>query len=180
MLWSWISRNCFAVFAACALVVCAIGYVLGARAARGVCRAERAELVLRHESAARLAAQAAIERLQAAHARGDALAARVAEEEARRQTEAKEHQREINRLTTGRACLNADTVRLLNGAGAARPGTAPMPASAIAATQTAAPAASDTDVAGWADRARRQYDTCRAQLDALIAWHTEEDDGRRN
>ncbi len=61
-----------------------------------------------------LAAEAAPKRLQVAQARGDALEAQLAQLEQTHQIQAQEQAREIKRLTTGRLCLNAGTVRLLN------------------------------------------------------------------
>ena len=108
----------------------------------------------------------------------DALEERLSAEEASRQTQALEHAREIKRLTTGRPCLNAGTVRLLNEpAIGLRTPVLPAPASGAAAAD--APAASDTDVAGWIDGTRHQYDACRSRLDALIDWHQEAADGHR-
>ena len=123
-------------------------------------------------------AEAALARLQHAQARGDALEERLAVEEASRQSQALEHAREIKRLTTGRPCLNAGTVRLLNESTIGlRASTLPTPASGAIAADAAA--ASDTDVAGWIDAARRQYDACRDRLGALIDWHQEATDGHR-
>lgn len=131
---------------------------------------------LRRDQATRetAAAEAALARIQAAQARGDALEARLTIAAATRQTQAQEHAHEIARLTVGRPCLNAGTVRLLNqpaGLGLQAPAL-PAPAGEPAAAD--APAASDTDIAGWIDAARNQYDTCRDRLDALIDWHREE------
>ena len=126
----------------------------------------------------RQAAQAALDRLQQAQARGDALQARLAAEETHRQTQAQEHAREIKRLTTGRPCLNAGTVRLLNEPAIGLHAPA-LPAPASGADAADAPAASDTDVAGWIDGTRHQYDACRSRLDALIDWHQEAADGHR-
>lgn len=121
---------------------------------------------------ARSASEAALVRLHGAQQRGDELTNRLAKADADRQSLALEHSREIKRLSTGRACLNAGTVRLLNQSGprsdaAAVPTSAGQPAAADAA------AASDTDVAEWADHARRQYDSCRDRIQALIDWHQE-------
>ena len=178
MMQAWGMRHLAALLALCAALILVAGYTLGARAAAKQHRAEIAELHLRHENAARMAAEAALARLHAAQARGEELAARVANEQAKRQTEAKEHQREIQRLTTGRACLNAGTVRLLNRAAADANAAPSMPEAAGAIAASNAPAASDTDVAGWADRARREYEHCRSRLAALIDWHTGQSNGR--
>ncbi len=161
-----------------ALVGGGVGYGLGHRLAKADGDAALAKLQRDHATRETKAAEAALLRLQEAQARGDALEARLAAEEASRQTQAQEHAREIKRLTTGRPCLNAGTVRLLNEpAIGLRTPVLPAPASGAAAES--APAASDTDVAGWIDNARHQYDACRDRLDALIDWHQEATDGHR-
>ena len=164
--------------AATALVVGSGGYALGHRLAKADGDAALAKVQRDHATLETKAAEAALARLQEAQARGDALEERLAVEEASRQSQALEHAREIKRLTTGRPCLNAGTVRLLNEpAIGLRTPVLPAPASGAAAAD--APAASDTDVAGWIDNARHQYDTCRGRLDALIDWHQEAADGHR-
>jgi len=153
-----------------ALAAGAAGYRLGHKTAQAAGDAA----LSKHQAATaireRQAAEAALARYQAAQARGDALEARLAMAESTRQSLAQEHAREIKRLTTGRLCLNAGTVRLLNQPAIglrppALPASAGWPAAADGAVAT------DTDVAGWVDLARRRYDTCRERLDALIDWH---------
>ena len=161
-----------------ALVGGGVGYGLGHRLAKADGDAALAKLQRDHATRETKAAEAALLRLQEAQARGDALEARLAAEEASRQTQAQEHAREIKRLTTGRPCLNAGTVRLLNEP-TGHSGTVPVPATTSGATAADAPAASDTDIAGWIDNAQRQYDTCRSRLDALIDWHQGDSDGHR-
>lgn len=161
-----------------ALAAGGAGYVLGHRLAKADGDAAVAKLQRDHANRETKAAEAALARLQDAQARGDALEARLAAEETNRQTQAQEHAREIKRLTTGRPCLNAGTVRLLNEP-AIGLRTSALPAPASGAAAEGAPAASDTDVAGWIDNARHQYDACRNRLDALIDWHQEATDGHR-
>lgn len=69
-----------------------------------------------------------------------------------------------------RPCLSADAVRLLNGAN-----SVPTSAERVAASPAAPPAnpagyASSHAVSIWAADVQRQYDACRAQVDALRAW----------
>lgn len=69
-----------------------------------------------------------------------------------------------------RACLSADAVRLLNGAN-----SVPTSAERVADSATPTPAnpagyASSHAVSIWAADVQRQYDACRAQVDALRAW----------
>ncbi|HJU70368.1 MAG TPA: hypothetical protein VJ603_00825 [Paucimonas sp.] len=156
--------------AAAALAAGGAGYALGHRLAKADGDAALARLERDHATLETRAAETALARLQEAQARGDALVDRLAAEEASRQTQAQEHAREIKRLTTGRPCLNAGTVRLLNEPAIGfRASTLPASAGGTAAADAAA--ASDTDVAGWIDNARHQYDACRSRLDALIDWH---------
>lgn len=148
-----------------------LGFALGHRLAVAKGAADLKELKAEQATRERNTAAAALARLQEAQARGDALETRLAEAETIRQTQAQEHAREIKRLTTGRPCLNAGTVRLLNEpAIGLRAST--LPTSTGGPVAADAPASSDTDVAGWIDAARRQYDACRDRLGALIAWHT--------
>ncbi len=159
-----------------ALVAGGGGYWLGHRTAKADGDAALAKLQRDHSTRETKVAEAALTRFQEAQARSNALEARLAAEEASRQTQALEHAREIKRLTTGRPCLNAGTVRLLNEPAIGLHAPA-LPAPASGATAADAPAASDTDVASWIDEARHQYDACRDRLDALIDWHQDGTDG---
>lgn len=135
-----------------------------------------ADLKAQHAEAAAQAEAAARSRLQAAMTRGDVLFKRLASAEATRKTTEEETQREIKRLSTGRACLGGAAVRLLNGAAGLRPG---LPEAARRPAATDAAFATDADVGQWAAAARGQYEQCRGRLDALIAWH-EAPDGESN
>ena len=179
MLDTSIARPWLAVaFLVWTLLAAIAGWQTGREQEQDRCTAAIATLKADQATQERQAAQAALDRLQQAQARGDALQARLAAEETDRQTQAQEHAREIKRLTTGRPCLNAGTVRLLNEP-TGHSGTATVPATTSGATAADAPASSDTDVAGWIDDAQRQYDACRSRLDALIDWHQEAADGHR-
>lgn len=72
--------------------------------------------------------------------------------------------------TLRRACLSAADVRMLN-----RAAGVPTSAERVAASPAAPPAnpagyASSHAVSIWAADVQRQYDACRAQVDALRAW----------
>lgn len=110
---------------------------------------------------------AGAERLRDAQARGDTLTNQLALAEKAREQTASEHAREIKKLTTGRPCLNAGVVRLLNNSGQGND-SASVPAPTRVAAAEDGPFATDTDVASWADNARRQYNSCRDRLGALI------------
>lgn len=151
------------------------GFALGQGQAKARGDAALQKLKGEHASEQKNAAAAALERLRSAQQRGDQLAQRLAAAETDRKTQAEEHALEIQRLTTGRPCLNAGTVRLLNQpADTLNAARVPAPAGRTAAED--APAASDTDVAGWISGAQRQYGECRGRLDALIDWHAEAED----
>jgi len=153
------------------------GWLVGSEREVDRCTARITTIKAEQASNERDAAQTALDRLQQAQARGDALESRLATAEAARKTTQEEHAREIKRLTTGRLCLDAGTVRLLNEPAGA--GVATLSAPAGGAVAAGAAAASDTDVALWIDGAKRQYGTCRDRLDALIDWHEGEQAGER-
>lgn len=124
---------------------------------------------------------AAQERIQKANARSDALQTELDITAQRLTVTQSEMQREIQRNTTGRACLNARTVSMLNNRTAERSATASVPtpiSEPVAVSGTVASdtniedeAATDTDIASWANIVITQYGICKARLDALIAWH---------
>lgn len=117
--------------------------------------------------------KAGAERLRKAQALGDRLTNRLAEADTARAKTEKEHAREIKRLTTGRACLGARVVRVLNEPSEGNHASG-LPASASQSVAEDGAFATDTDVADWADDARRQYDICRERLGALIDFETQE------
>ena len=137
-------------------------------------RAELADLNVKHSGELAQVRAAALTRLQTAQARSDALQIALGDTEQRLSATQKDTQREIERNTTGRACLNGRTVGLLNRAAADRTATLPAPGSEPVAEDAAAAAdtevATDTDVATWANQAIEQYNACRARLGALIDW----------
>lgn len=109
---------------------------------------------------------AARTRLETAQALGDVLTRDLLKTESSLH-QSENRRREIERRTTGRVCLSASAVRLLNSPN--HPDTRnelPTPASSVAAAD--GPAATDRDIAVWIDNARREYDICRARLDALV------------
>ena len=116
----------------------------------------------------RLRARAAATALQAAQVRGDTLSRDLLAREAMINRLSKEKRDALSRLTTGRPCLSADAVGVLNGttgAGAGMPQATGIPAA------TGGGFATDADVGQWAAAAIAAHDTCRHRLDALIDWH---------
>lgn len=106
--------------------------------------------------------------------RGDELATTLASQQTRINQLHQEHTHAIKRLTTGRACLSAELVGVLNRTQpATTDGSDAMP------TPTGSPAsadagafATDADVGNWTASARHQYAECAARLGSLIEWHT--------
>ena len=114
------------------------------------------------------ARQADVDALKAANVHGDELTLRLQRTESTLTQKDQELKHAIAFQTTGRACLSGDVVRLLNNPTQDRPASVSAPTASAAAADGAA--ATDTDVAQWANTARTQYDLCRARLNALIDW----------
>ena len=130
--------------------------------------AEITQLKSMQQAAIARATSETLGRLAIANARGDRLLTQLGVVEAASQTQAQEHAREIRRITVGRPCLSRAVVRLLNNPGGIQPAAGgPLPEAAGESVRAAAAAASDTDVALWADFARRSHDTCRGRLQAI-------------
>lgn len=110
-------------------------------------------------------ATAATTRLADAIDRGNKLQLKLNDEELARLQTTQEKDREIRRLTTGRRCLDAAAVRLLNAAGSSAPGAVPQAPSSTDGPD--AGFATDTDVGTWANQCRSAYDTCRGRLRAV-------------
>ena len=147
----------------------AAGLLLGGGAVHGLHGAQLAALETAHANAQRAAAQAAAERLIAANARSDALTRSLAAAQAEADTLQDQLHAALEKATTGRACLGAPALRLLDRA-AGKPAPVPAPAGLPAAAD-AAGAATDTQVAQWAAGAYTQYAECARRLDALIQYH---------
>lgn len=138
----------------------------------------RYERLLAEQRTEYAAAQAELTERNARHLvrvweRGDSLATQLATQQTHISQLQQEHTHAIKRLTTGRACLSADLVRLLNTTQPAttdRPDPVPTPPGSAAAAD-AAPFATDADVSTWAATARHDYAECAARLSALIEWH---------
>lgn len=137
-----------------------------------------AEIALIKASHAEATEKAATENavaLDNARHRGDQLALQLAGWENTLTAFAEEKNREIAQLLTGRRCLDAGVVRVLNRqSGAQLSGSVPQATSLVLRPDAtpAAPAddrafATDADVAQWIGLCQRSYDTCRARLDAI-------------
>ena len=169
------------VWAVAAVIGTLVGALGGTAVTLGVKDGQLATLRQQHADQRARADRAALEKLAAANARADQLTydldARVSANAALQD----QLDEQIERVTHGRTCLDAAALRLLDRA--AQPPAVPAPprrATAAGAAQPAAnpaqqgePAATDTDVARWANDAYRRYADCAARLDALIGWHEE-------
>lgn len=110
--------------------------------------------------------------LEQAHEYGEGLSAQLAEAQSRQTVKTIEVIRRVPIITSNRACLSPDAVRLLNGAIATAGNADAMPqAAGGAAGESSAFAASDTDVAGWIAEAAGICNGYAAQLAAVIQWH---------
>lgn len=115
----------------------------------------------------------ALTKLSTAQATSEKLVAVLANSENARTQLAEEKDLEIRRLTTGRRCLDAAVVSVLNSdAAASLPQAGPEPVPADGAFTT------DTDVGLWARICRDRFDTCRNRLNAINAFYKEEDRAR--
>ncbi|NVM78886.1 hypothetical protein FHW83_004717 [Duganella sp. SG902] len=128
-------------------------------------------------------AEAGRVRLKEAVTRANKLEKALAESETQYRKLAQEQRNALKSHTTGRVCLDAGAVRVLN-ATATTPGDAShgLPDADVhaAATSSAAAAdpdveesgaeATDDDVAGWAVTVKEQYGVCRSRLQRLIDW----------
>lgn len=145
-----------------------------------------AEIALIKASHAEATEKAATENavaLDNARHRGDQLALQLAGWENTLTAFAEEKNREIAKLLTGRRCLDAGVVRVLNRqSGAAQlSGSVPQATSLVLRPDAtpAAPAddgafATDADVTQWVGLCQRSYDTCRARLDAIGNFYPED------
>lgn len=110
------------------------------------------------------------ERLQVAQTRGDTLSAQLLRQQEQIIQLKTERRHALTQATTGRACLNGATLRLLDQApGLGVSGLPPTTGGTVAASE---PVSTDTDIAIWAVDAGARFEVCRARLDALIGWHT--------
>ncbi|GHU10987.1 hypothetical protein FACS1894185_3450 [Betaproteobacteria bacterium] len=139
----------------------ALSFVAGAYIAWGWMD-NRADAALAN---AHKAYSAALQKARAAEDAGHVAAARLLEQEQTHRNLQKERDDAIRKLTEGRPCLAAATVRLLNS-----PPERPLPdaASGVALRDTAV--ATDTDIALWAADARLEHDICRGRINALRNW----------
>lgn len=144
-----------------------------------------AEIDRIHKGYAEARAQAATDNavaLDNAQYRGDQLALQLAGWENTLTVFAEEKNREIAKLATGRRCLDAGVVSVLNRPHATGPGGPAPQAAGVSLRAPAAVAAgaddgsysTDADVSGWIGVCQRSYETCRGRLDAIADFYRED------
>ena len=147
----------------------ALGGQVGWELGRAPLKVQLTQLSESYAMGKRLAAERAVSDLQAAQARGDALATGLLKQQATIDQLTTEARRAIPQVTFQRPCLGPAALRLLDSApGLDVAGLSPATGSAPAADERTA---TDTDVAGWAVDAGAAHEVCRARLAALIDWH---------
>ena len=133
-------------------------------------------LKLDHQTAITEADEASEARLTLAAQRNAEIATLLADAENRLITTEREKNDALKKLTTGRACLTAPAVRLLNGQSAGlQLKAAPLPTPQPQPVPETARFATDRDVGQWIAGCQRQYDTCRERLDAIREFYEGEE-----
>ena len=152
-----------------------------------------------HATATAKAATAHAEALAKANERGDRLLLEKAATENTYNETLREKNDEIARLTTGRRCLDARVVGVLNRDGAAPNGRPASQAAGVPVRPDGPVAggaderkeavrkddtddeqfATDADVAGWINRCRTRYDICRGDRDRIRRFYDASDIGGR-
>ena len=154
-----------ASIAAMAVCVGGAGYELG----RAPLKVQLAQQAKAYATEKQHLAEAAATLLAEAQARGDALTTGLLTQQTQIDQLKTEARRAIPLLTTGKPCLSAAALRVLDNA----PGldVAGLPPATGGAAAAGARIATDTDIGGWAVDAGAGFSVCRARLDALIDWH---------
>lgn len=170
----WLQTGAVPVQLIAALAVAAAAFGAGWTVQGWRGSAALAALQTQHAQAAQATTEANARHLVRVWERGDELANSLASQQSRITQLHQEHTHAIKRLTTGRACLSADLVRVLNTTDpAATDGPDALPTSTGSTAKSDASAfATDADVGNWTASARQQYAECAARLGSLIEWHT--------
>lgn len=166
---NWMVRQSGALMFAGLLMMGAGCAGLGWQLGRAPLKVQLAQLSESYAKGKRLAAERAMSDLQAAQARGDALATGLLNQQTHIDQLKTEARRAIPQVTSRRPCLGPAALRVLDSA----PGldVAGLPPAAGGAAAEGGPVALDSDIAGWAVDAGAAHEVCRARLDALIDWH---------
>lgn len=158
---------------AAALVGLTLGVVTGLQLNNAPLAKELA--ACQSESAQRLQASQTLarSRLENALRAADASAQTLQTSRQNLQKQLEKTRHDLQNTTTGRACLGADAVRVLQRSPAFAPARATLPAPAPEPAGAAGTIATDTDLAGWAATAAAQYQACRERISAIGQWETE-------
>ena len=133
-------------------------------------RAEVAELKRGYATNLADARAADVKALKDAQTRADALTLGLQNMQTDLNQKSKEVRDALATQTTGRACLFSGAVRVLNDA-IASDAAAHLPAPTASPAAADGAAATDSDIAQWANTAREKYAVCRIRLDALIDFY---------
>lgn len=137
-------------------------------------QAALADLKKTHAEAVAKAATENAELLAFAGKRAGEIAHRLAQSENALAKITLEKDHEIRRLTTGRRCLDAGAVRVLNQPADSEQPAGAVPDATAPSVLSDAAFATDTDVGTWIAHAQRSYDTCRGRLDAIADFYAGE------
>ena len=143
------------------------GYAVGHKQGATACAADWQA----RELASTQAWQQAQQRQQA-HA--DELQRQLAQAQTNTRIRYKEILREIPATTSGRPCLGADALGLLDRFQLAAQSRGGLPATTGESAGASGTAATDTQVAQWAADVIEQHERERARCNALIDWHRAE------
>lgn len=122
------------------------------------------ECTVRRLAAEKVSADKAAAELAAATKKLNKASAQLEADETIIRNTTIERTKHVPQVTTGRDCLSAAAVRLLNNNAATGPTDSGKPAD----EGPTASAATDTDVENWAIQAQGLYDTCATRLNRLI------------
>lgn len=116
----------------------------------------------------------AVTRLQAAAKRNDDLERQLDSQAADIDRLMKEKTDAIRRYATGRACLGAPLVRVLNNSTPNQRDAGDLPEASRQPLPDDAAFATDQDIGEWVANATKQYDTCRGRLQAIADFYATE------
>jgi prophage endopeptidase len=149
-----------------ALLAC---FGLGIWVGDSIASAETAKQAKTFAEEKQVAVEAVLTKLVTAQANEREALNRLATAKAEHEKISLEKDHEIRRLTTGRPCLSASVVRVLNQPDNVLPGA--VPAAVAGNDAEDAGFASDTDVALWSRGARSKYNECRGYLGELRRYY---------
>ena len=104
--------------------------------------------------------------------RGNDLSARLAQAENNVQVNTVERIKYVSKVTTGKPCLNADAVALINRVSDLPNGHTESNAAWKPVAESSGSSATDANVTEWAIIAHGYYDTCAVRLNTLIDFET--------